>query len=167
MQTSEAQPSQASLFAMILRTIGLIVLLVGVYWGLKIINEAWSFYKNPAKIEKYVEIVEQATDANKFSASVCRFLHKALSQNMSNLSSFKVGGREVQVKRKQGELPPLHPIKLSYFSTWCLLIILWLVIGRIAFLAITTGGKLTIYNADVERTAKAMVKQIMLEIRKS
>ena len=130
-------PNIFSALTGLIRIIGIVILIIGLWTALKVVYEAWELYKEPGKIEVRAKEVEKAAHINSF-------IRKALANKGENLDA--------------KDSP-----NISYFATWAIAVILLLVIARIGIWAIVAGGKLVVYNGETEKVARAMIKQIMIE----
>ena len=137
--TEHIQPfswnSILSFFSFFVRALGVVIMLVGLWMGVKLANECWDLYRNPQKISEFANIVDKESGLNRFAENL----------PIQNQAASKVN--------------------VSYFVAWVIAIMLLFLIGRICLWAIAEGGKLALYNADTERIAKAMVKQIIQEMQ--
>ena len=121
----------------LIRIGGVVILLIGLWTAIKVVNEGWELYRDPGKIEAKAKEVEKATRIN-------AFIQKTLANR----------GENIDAKDSPN---------ISYFTTWILVLILLLIIARIGIWAIVAGGKLVVYNGDTEKVARAMIKQIINE----
>ncbi|MBE0439020.1 MAG: hypothetical protein IBX57_04485 [Gammaproteobacteria bacterium] len=54
----------------IVRVLGLVMLLVGLYVGIKVILEAWHLYEQPQRIERFATAIEQGSHIDSLLASL-------------------------------------------------------------------------------------------------
>ena len=119
----------------VVRAFGFLLMIVGLWIGLKVINEAWSLYTEPANIERIAIAIEKGSN-----------LDKSLSSVRSGEDS---SGSEVN---------SALGFRLSYFAAWILAILLLMLIGRLAIAAVKTGGELALYDLHIKRFARQLVR---------
>lgn len=131
--------------AVIVRLIGLSVMLVGLWIGLKVILEAWALYDSPDRIERFAVYVERGSNIDKiFSATVERISTEMEADN---------AGSENPAPADRGGL------RLSYFAAWFIAMMLLLIIGSLAMYAISTGGRLVLYDSTVKQFSRQVVRE--------
>ncbi len=124
------------------RLIGITLLLVGLFIGIKLILEAWDLYEQPQKIERFAEAIEHGSNLD------------AMLHSFTNQSNQKSEPRSL-------EQPPnkKQQIRLSYFMAWGIVILLLMVIGSLVATAVRTGGQLALYDLQVKQFAKQLLKE--------
>jgi len=127
---------------LIVRAAGFILMFVGLWIGLKTINEAWSLYQQPQNIERLARAIEQGSN-----------LDKALTSRAENPDA--EAGANGQVREVNAALG----FRLSYFVAWVIAILLLMLIGRLAIAAVKTGGELALYDLQIKRFAKYLTEQ--------
>tara|TARA_R110002096_G_scaffold350_20_gene2078 strand:- start:558 stop:1034 length:477 start_codon:yes stop_codon:yes gene_type:complete len=127
---------------LIVRAAGFILMFVGLWIGLKTINEAWSLYQQPQNIERLARAIEQGSN-----------LDKALS------STAESPGGEAGANGQVREVNAALGFRLSYFVAWVIAILLLMLIGRLAIAAVKTGGELALYDLQIKRFAKYLTEQ--------
>lgn len=125
---------------------GLIVLLVGLYIGLKVIFEAWHLYEKPQRIERFATAIEQGSQLDSLLSSLANKSETAEIGSDENLSP----------SNKPKTIPT---IRLTSFLAWGIAVLLLMVIGSLAATAIRTGGQLALYNLQVKQLAKQLHQQ--------
>jgi Na+/proline symporter len=140
-----ANISSTDTLSIIVRTLGLIVLLVGLYIGIKVIFEAWNLYQEPQRIERFADAIEHGSNLDALIASVAT--SKAIPKQIDSDS---------QAMKSKQTTPPL---KVTYFLAWGIVVILLMVIGSLASAAIRTGGQLALYDLQVKRFANQLLKE--------
>ncbi len=127
---------------LIVRAAGFILMFVGLWIGLKTINEAWSLYQQPQNIERLARAIEQGSN-----------LDKALtSRTDPTATDAGINGQVREVNEALG-------FRLSYFVAWVIAILLLMLIGRLAIAAVKTGGELALYDLQIKRFAKYLTEQ--------
>lgn len=134
------------ILAIFVRLLGLIVLLVGLYVGLKVIFEAWELYENPQRIERFADAIEHGSNLDALLASV------VTSQSIPKQI-------DTDAKRQATAKQTTPTLKVTYFLAWGIVVILLMVIGSLASSAIKTGGQLALYDMQVKRFANQLLKQ--------
>lgn len=127
---------------LIVRAAGFILMFVGLWIGLKTINEAWSLYQQPQNIERLARAIEQGSN-----------LDKALT------SKADVTNTDAAVNGQVREVNAALGFRLSYFVAWVIAILLLMLIGRLAIAAVKTGGELALYDLQIKRFAKYLTEQ--------
>ena len=136
---------------LIVRAVGFILMFVGLWIGLKAINEAWSLYLHPQNIERLAVAIEKGSNLDTALSSVERSPTAAHSRDLGDTSS--ATGNQIQ------EVNEALGFRLSYFVAWIIAILLLMLVGRLAIAAIKTGGELALYDSQIKRFAKYLVQQ--------
>ncbi len=128
--------------AAVVRLVGVAVLLVGLWAGIKIILEAWALYEDPQRIERFATAIQAGS-------------------NVDGIIGSLAGGGEGEAEgaapvRKAGP----GAVRLSYFAAWFVVLMLMFVIGSLAMAAITTGGHLALYDLQVRRHSRAVINEV-------
>lgn len=126
--------------SVLVRLVGVAVLFVGVWAGVKVILEAWALYNEPARIERLAQAIESGS-------------------NLDTLFATRPGtqGEQAGATAATGADATL---RLSYFAAWFIALMLLLVIGTVAMSAISTGGRLALYDTQVRSFARAVSRQM-------
>lgn len=147
--------------SVIVRLIGMLVLFVGLYVGLKVILEAWGLYQTPDRIEPFAAAIERGSNLDQiFSATVQR-----ISTEISDDVVSPSGGAEDSGAGAQSGNPATMPstspdkgLRLSYFAAWLIVMMLFLIIGSLAMSAISTGGRLALYDTDMRKFSRQLAR---------
>ena len=142
--------STTDLLSVIVRVLGLVMLLIGLFIGIKVICEAWDLYKQPQSIERFADAIEQGSHLDSMLAK--------FTPNPKATENDSDGRQSLQISDKKTD-----SLRLTYFIAWIIAIVLLMIIGSLAFGAIKTGGKLALYDLEVKRFAR----QLMTEARKT
>ena len=132
--------------SIVVRLLGLMMLLIGLFIGIKVIFEAWALYKEPQNIERFADAIEQGSHLDlmlaKFTAHP------------------KVNDREsvTQQPVEKAEASP-ESLSLTYFLAWLIAVLLLMVVGGLASSAIRTGGQLALYDLQVKRFARQLIEE--------
>lgn len=159
------------------RLVGLAVLLLGLWAGAKVLFEAWALYANPARIERFAQAIEHGSNLDRlFSAAIDR----ALKADKATMQSHGSGDASVTPGSTTGPAvgtsatqvasaspPPPKPLlkrgpslHLTYFAAWAIVLLLFLIIGSVSMSAITTGGHIALYDMQVRRFSRAVVREL-------
>ena len=107
--------------------------------GLSVISQAWGLYEKPENIQRFARAIEQGSHLDKalsaFSASAAE---EAQNQTLQSSGA---------------------DLKLSYFAAWVIAILLLMLIGRLAILAVKVGGELVLYDVQVTAFAKTLLRE--------
>lgn len=141
----------------IIRFIGVIILLLGIWLGYNVVSTAWGLYKNPDNIKDISRKVKQESKVDEFGESMSKFLHAVMSDTVNEIREAK--GKQIK------NFPKIAPLRISYFISWFIAILLLLVIGKISMWILSEGGKLAKANTDNAELARALVKEMMRELQ--
>ena len=120
----------------VVRLVGIVILLVGLWAGIKVIVEAWSLYQDPSRIEAFAEAVNAGSNLDGLVAGIAE----------------GVAGKE--------RVTASNSLRLSYFAAWFIALLLLFVVGSLAMAAITTGGQLALYDLQFRRYSRHVLKEI-------
>jgi disulfide bond formation protein DsbB len=147
--------------SIIVRLIGMMVLFVGLYVGLKVILEAWGLYQRPERIEGFAAAIERGSNIDQiFSATV-----RGMSTEISDDVIIPEDGAPAE-SLSQGAANPAMPqstasaksLRLSYFAAWLIVMMMFLIIGSLAMSAISTGGRLALYDTDMRKFSRQLAR---------
>ena len=146
-QTSRWLDNTNQITSLVVRSLGFILMVVGLWIGLKVINEAWSLYKQPQNIERLARAIESGSN-----------LDKALTTKAPDNLSESADAGEASDDRVR-EVNAALGFRLSYFVAWIIAILLLMLVGRLSIAAIKTGGELALYDLQIKRFAKYLTDQ--------
>jgi len=129
----------------VVRAVGLVVLLLGLWVGVKVILEAWALYEDPSRIVRFADDIQR---------------HSNLDGVLDDLAA---GTRADAAGAAPAAAPPRASgggLRLSYFAAWFIVLLLMFVIGSLAMAAITTGGSLALYDLTVRRHSRAVLREV-------
>ncbi len=118
------------------KLLGAGLMIVGLIISLLVINEAWSLYRDPTLIEPMVQAIEEHSNLNKVLASVATDETDAPSTGAQ-----------------------LRNFRLAYFPAWFIAIVMLLLIGRLSIAAIQTGGELALYDRNIRKLARTLLRE--------
>lgn len=129
----------------VVRLVGLAVLFVGLWVGIKVILEAWALYEQPQRIVRF------ADDIQKYSN---------LDGVIGSLGVLEPGQTRTSRAAGEGGQGTGTGLRLSYFAAWFIALLLIFVIGSLAMSAITTGGQLALYDLQLKRYSRSVIKEV-------
>ena len=140
----EAAPTGSNLALLASRTtnafvrlVGVALVLVGLWAGVKVVFEAWGLYQQPAAIDRLARVLDHASHVD--------------SLLVSRPPAASEGGGKAGASATQQA--PEEPFRLSYFLAWTLAILLLLLIGKLATWTVRAGGELAISRGPSRRDA--------------
>ncbi len=131
--------------SIIVRSLGLLMLIIGLYVGIKVIFEAWDLYDEPQRIERFADAIDQGSNLDNALSS---FTASALNIDTTNASTPPEAAKADD------------SLRISYFLAWVLAVLLLMIIGGLAMSAIRTGGQLALYDLEVKRFARQLIKEV-------
>jgi len=134
--------------AVFVHLIGVLLLLVGLWISLRVVTEAWELYRAPERIERFARAIERGSNIDKTFV-------------LSPLPSEEVEKGELDRPRSSADPTGRagEAFRASYFMAWAIALLLLMLIGRLALAAVKTGGELALYDTEVKRFAKALIRE--------
>lgn len=129
------------LLAILVRLLGLTFLVIGIGAAVVILNEAWHLYKDPARIEPFAVAIERGSNLDRIFA----------------LSEEQAGDTTEQSAAAARDTSSL---RLSYFASWFLVLLLMLVGSIVAISAVSAGGRLVLYDTDIRQLSRAVIREV-------
>lgn len=152
-EEEQAETSQSSMssfnevskdvLSVVVRLCGLMLLFIGLWIAIQVFNEALALYKDPANIERMASAIEAGSNIDKSIAPISETILEEDEAN-SNI--------ETAVKENT------EGFRISYFIAWIVDLLLLLLLARISIMAIKTGGELALYDAQIKKFARQLVK---------
>jgi len=134
------------------RVVGVVLVVVGVWVGIKVVFEAWNLYVEPARVERFAQAVENGSHIDRVLSP-----GKAAAPAPAGESTGLSG---VQKSQDSPASPPRQQpessVRLSYFIAWVVVLMLLLIIARLAVSMIRTGGELVLYDLQVRRLVRGL-----------
>ena len=133
----------------VVRGLGFVLLLVGLWIALAVIAEAWSLYKEPQGIERLAKAIERGSN-----------LDRTLSTASSRLAVTPDETTVAPTAQRSAPAPadPELGFRLTYFVAWLVAVLLLMLSGRLAIAAVKTGGELVLYDVQIKRFARELVR---------
>lgn len=148
--------------SVIVRLIGMLILFVGLYVGLKVILEAWGLYKTPERIEPFAVAIERGSNIDRiFSPTVQRISTEISDDVVIPPGEAQSEDATTPGAGHQAGAPARAPdkgLRLSYFAAWLIAMMLFLIIGSLAMSAISTGGRIALYDTDMRKFSRQLVR---------
>lgn len=132
--------------SIVVRLLGLVMLLIGLFIGIKVIFEAWALYKEPQNIERFADAIEQGSHLDGMLAKLTP--HTKINDSES-----------ITQQPEQKAKTSAESLRLTYFLAWIIAILLLMVVGSLASNAIRTGGQLALYDLQVKRFARQLIEE--------
>jgi hypothetical protein len=144
-QSSMSSFNEASkdVLSVVVRLCGLMLLFIGLWIAIQVFNEALALYKDPANIERMASAIEAGSNIDK---SVAPIRNSILGEDEVN--------SDVKATVKENT----EGFRISYFIAWIVDLLLLLLLARISIMAIKTGGELALYDAQIKKFARQLVK---------
>lgn len=136
---------------LVVRGFGLVLLVVGLIVALTVIGSAWSLYLSPTHIERFAQAVEQGSHLDLTLSRTTQHGQQQLD-NADRAGVSATPRTPVSIATQPG-------LRLSYFMAWLIAILLLLLVGRLAIAAVRTGGELALYDVQVKKLARALIKE--------
>ncbi len=140
---------------LVVRCFGLALMVVGLIVSLTVIVSAWSLYRSPTHIERFAQAVEQGSHLD-------LTLSRATQSGQQQLDTSDTAGMSPLPRAADAQAPAVTPpasFRFSYFMAWLIAILLLLLVGRLAIAAVRTGGELALYDVEVKKFARALIKE--------
>ena len=116
----------------IVRGLGLLLLLFGLWSGLTVMLEAFKLYREPVRIEVLARAVERGSH-----------IDRALTTTNPGVDMEAASAAR-------------SDLQLSYFIAWMIALLLLLLTSLISFTAIKTGGELVLHDVRLKRAARRL-----------
>ncbi len=137
--TSSLNEAGQDILSIVVRLCGLMLLFIGMWIAIQVFNEALSLYREPGNIERMAAAIEKGSNIDK---SIVPIRDSILGEE----------GTESKPDASA------NGFRISYFIAWVVDLLLLLLLARIAIMAVKTGGELALYDAQVKRFARHLIK---------
>lgn len=138
------------IMAIVVRILGMILLLAGLWVAFEVLFEAWDLYEQPQKIERFALAIEKGSNIDK---SLVSLRDSVIS------STRETTGADGEETVKIETPSQANNVRVSYFIAWVIVILLLLLIARISLGVIKTGGELVLFDMQIKQFAKMLVKE--------
>jgi len=131
---------------LLVRGAGFVLMTIGLWVALAVVVEAWSLYRSPAGIERMAQAIERGSRLD---------LSLARASGSKAEPDEAIAGTANSAEKSDSVLG----FRLSYFVAWVISLLLLMLIGRLAIAAVKTGGELVLYDRQVQRLAREIVRE--------
>jgi hypothetical protein len=140
---SSLNETSKDVLSIVVRMCGLLLLFAGLFLAVYTFGEVLNLYKDPTNIERMAKFIESGSNIDKSIAPI--------RDSILGEDGDEAGTLAISKDNKDG-------FRISYFIAWVVDLLLLLLLARIAIMAVKTGGELTLYDAQMNRFAKKIVK---------
>lgn len=158
METNTLSNAIQQITSVIVRLIGMLILFVGLYVGLKVILEAWGLYQSPERIEPFAAAIERGSNIDRIFSATVKRISSEISEDVVMPSAGEAHVSEATPARASAAAPD-KTLRLSYFAAWLIAMMLFLIIGSLAMSAISTGGRLALYDTEMRKFSRQVVRE--------
>ncbi len=140
-----------NIMSFLVRILGLILLLAGMWVAIQVLLTARDLYEHPEQIERFAVAIEKGSNIDKTLAPIRDSL--IVDSNPDS---------EVQNYEETKQRPSstgTSNVRVSYFFAWIIAFLLLLLIGRISLTAIKTGGELVLFDMQIKQFARMLAKE--------
>ena len=141
---SSFNETSKDVLSIVVRLCGLMLLFIGLWIAIQVFNEALALYKDPTNIERMAKAIEAGSNIDKSIAPIRDSIIGEESSNDTEVSAQSISNNDA--------------FRISYFIAWVVDLLLLLLLARISIMAIKTGGELALYDAQIKRFARQIVK---------
>jgi hypothetical protein len=144
-----------STVTILVRLLGMALMLLGLFLAGAVLFEIWNLYKNPEHVERFAQAVERGSNIDTALAP----------RRTQSGSAARVFGQSEAASEQGNAGSSIQSIsadefRLSYFFAWFIVFVLLMIVSRFALAAITTGGRLALFDMDISRFARALVREV-------
>jgi len=119
------------------RLLGVVLVIAGLWIGLKVVIEAWNLYRVPHRIEVLATAVESGSHLDRVLASYTAASDEAAKESRT-----------------------ADALRLSYFLAWGIAMLLLLLVGSLTMAMIRTGAELALRDARNKHLARLIAKEL-------
>lgn len=141
--TMSLNESSQNVLGIVVRMCGLLLLFIGLWIAIQVFSEALALYKDPTNIERMATAIEAGSNIDKSIVPIRDSL---------------LEGEEIETETAIKPDSDAHAFRISYFIAWVVDLLLLMLLARIAIMAIKTGGELALYDAQIKRLARQIVR---------
>jgi hypothetical protein len=142
-----------SVLALIVRGTGFVLVVIGLVVSLLTINEALKLYLHPQRIERFALAIENGSNIDKSLSSLRESTATEAAQDNDADTPAPATGQATPVPAQKAD-----NIRVSYFFAWIIDLLLLLLVARIGLATIKTGGELALYDMQIKRFAKMLIR---------
>ena len=138
----------------IVRGSGFFLLVIGLLVCLLTISEALKLYHEPDQIERFALAIEKGSNIDK---SLSSLRESAVADTRKNKDEDGLAPAAGQPEPEPAPKP--DNVRVSYFLAWIIDFLLLLLIARLGLGAVKTGGELVLYDMQIKKFAKTLIKE--------
>ncbi len=131
---------------LLVRVIGIILLLVGLWASIQVLLEALRLYRDPIRIEQLADAIEQGSNLDK-NLTQNPVADKAENPGVANASTSN--------RQQSGSF-----IRLSYFFAWIIALLILMLVAMIAFSSIRSGSELVLQDRQMKSYMRTLIKEL-------
>lgn len=151
--------------AFVVRALGLVLLLFGMWLALEVLNEAWQLYHEPHRIERFADAIEAGSNIDRSIAPLQLDAGTAKGgtpgATAANVPGSYDSSAATTTQKNTGD--PHYRLRLSYYLAWVIVLLLLLLLARISLGVVRTGGELVLYETQMKRFARELVRETIRE----
>ena len=136
--------------SVIVRGSGFFLLVIGLLVSLLTIGEALNLYHKPERIERFALAIEKGSNIDK---SLSSLRASAITDSRQDETAPAAGNATPE------PVPNPNNVRVSYFLSWIIVLLLLLLMARIGLAAIKTGGELVLYDMQIKRFARMLIRE--------
>lgn len=164
METNTVSNAIQQITSVVVRLVGMMILFVGLYVGLKVILEAWSLYQTPQRIEPFAAAIERGSNIDRIFSATVEHISTEISDDVVTPSpdDAETSGAAAAALDREGAQVTRQTkgLRLSYFAAWLIVMMLFLIVGSLAMTAISTGGRLALYDTEMKKFSRQVVRDV-------
>ena len=143
-----------NILALIVRGTGFVLVVIGIVVSLLAISEALKLYLHPERIERFATAIESGSNIDRSLGSLRESTEADTRQEND-------ADNPAPAPRHTAPLPPAKSdnIRVSYYLAWIIDLLLLLLIARIGLATIKTGGELVLYDMQIKRFARMLIRE--------
>jgi hypothetical protein len=143
----------------VVRLGGLVLLGIGTWTAVNLIEEVWALYHDPARptVEHFAVAIENASHVDKLLTP------KHLSEDTAGAATDAAGTSTDAQPAATPAVPATktdETFRFSYFIAWPIVLLMLLLIGRLALAMIKIGGELALYDVQIKRFAAGLLREV-------
>jgi len=146
MPNENGELEKGKIMTVLVRFLGALVMVAGLLLAGAVLFEIWNLYKNPEHVERFAQAVERGSNIDTFLAP----------RRAQSGSAARVLGDDADTGSTQDAVG----VRMSYLFAWFIVLVLLMIASRFALAAVTTGGRLALFDMDVSRFARALLREV-------
>lgn len=131
---------------LLVKGIGVILLLTGLWSSIHVLLEALQLYRDPVKVERLADAIERGSHLDR-NLATSGFSESAESTNAGSANVLSA-------------TQSTQTIRLTYFIAWIVALLILLLVSMISFAFLRTGGELVLQDKQAKRYLSSLLKDI-------